>query len=172
MVVQIYLAAAGFLAVGLLWFFIVRPMLEDFGVIARGEDVNTIPDVAPHNLTEVESMPAPVQTSSELVRINENIPTSKTVLTDAELAAVLAPLKKVDGSWWLSANKIHEIVGGQRADVLAVVRAARPELAPSNDDRPARAIVVRDRSGEHRIPIERRERYYDDPELEYRAPGV
>ena len=186
-VVLFYLAAAATLVAGVLWFRVVRPMLEGFGLIDSGEagvrseplpsreSVKDKPEAAA-NLTEAQPAGEMPRTSTVLVRISDTEPPTKPLLTDRAFVEMLAAAKKVDGSYWLSANKIYDQVGGPRADVLAWVRAVRdggPASLPSDDAQPARVLTVRDRDGAREIPMTpRRERYYDDPEMEYKAPAV
>lgn len=62
---------------------------------------------------------------------------------------LLADLRELDGSYSYSANKIADLVGGQRADVLAVIRGVRGDERPPAD--PAKALRVRDAAGERLI---------------------
>lgn len=178
-VVLFYLAAAATLVAGVLWFRVVRPMLEGFRVIAPASGVRSEPLESRESvnkntppLVEAQTPPEKERTSSELIRISDTEPPQKPRLTELEAARTLARMQKVDGSWWLSANKIHEIVGGQRSEVLDAVRDERPDPAvravratPSDDTQPARVVTVRHRDGERRITW-----YPDDPALEFEPP--
>jgi hypothetical protein len=59
-----------------------------------------------------------------------NTPRISTRLSDAETVALLAAQRGKDGKHRYSANQIHGLVGGARADVLAQVRQLR-EGAPA-----------------------------------------
>lgn len=59
-----------------------------------------------------------------------NTPRISTRLSDTETIALLAAQRGKDGKHRYSANQIHGLVGGARADVLAQVRALR-EGAPA-----------------------------------------
>lgn len=82
-------------------------------------------------------------------------------LTEREGVQWLAKKKKAD-NWAMSVNQIYNIAGGNRNVVLEWIREARQEHAAPPDDYTT-PIAGRPTNARY---------YYDDPELEYKAPAV
>jgi hypothetical protein len=61
-------------------------------------------------------------------------------LSDAEMIALLAAQRGTDGKHRYSANQIHTLVGGARADVLGQVRTLRRRHADAAVKRTHRAL--------------------------------
>lgn len=119
-------------------------------VRSYGEDEVDIVSAGPG--TEISRTGTPTDTYQS----NSMPPTPN--LTERDNLTTLALLKKADGSWLLSANKVHDLVGGGRNEVLEKVRRAR-EGEPTNDDE-----LITPYAGRRT-----RASYYPDaPELEYK----
>jgi len=79
-----------------------------------------------------------------------NTPRLSLRLSDAEMIALLAAQRGKDGKHRYSANAIHTLVGGSRADVLAQVRQLRADAPAvfrplSDEQQRARAALGLDR---------------------------
>lgn len=152
----IFLTCVGGLGLILFWFRVLRPALEGLGIVKPYQEIE---EPCPPSIMS-NSEP---RTSTPLVRTSNAEPPSVSKLTEYEMVNRLASLQKVDGSWWFSANKIHEIVGGARNDVLAHVRAVR-----GGNPHPASDEIITPYAGRRT----KASYYPEEPELEYTPPGV
>jgi hypothetical protein len=82
-------------------------------------------------------------------------------LDAARTAAQFLALRKSADGWMFSANKIHELIGGTRADVLGWVREARSDATPPEPE--ARTPIAG-------RPYDPRLYHQDDPQLQYSDP--
>jgi hypothetical protein len=128
---------------GVLWFHIVRPILEDFGIIRDAEPVNDYQEPT------VVMSPAPVQTAqtdgqtdyvSEADRWLDRLEVDRTKTAVIELMVY---------SGW-TVGDVRAVVKGDNAAIGAEVAAARERLGMSEPPRPLR---VRDETGERVIAI-------------------
>lgn len=153
----LFLTAVGFLGLGMFWFHVARPMLEDFGLVKPyGEEE------APK-----EQRPAPpIMSNTPVSRVvspdmipvlpEAKQPASPANLTEVEIARWLAKRKTADT---LSANDIYKLVGGNRNEVLQAVREARPRQVADEYITPFAGRVTD-------------KKYYpDNPDLEYAPPS-
>lgn len=170
--VQLYLFLAAVLTVGVVWFWIVRPILVDFGMVSSvsaGDDPSVTSSAAtpaaPNQSRISTAVPDTYQANhrAETTAAPPQIDISRT-MSQRELAVLLALQRDTTGAWRWSANQIAAFVGGTRADVLRLVGEARGER-PAVEE-PDRLLRVRDASGERHIP------WQDDPELAYQAPEM
>lgn len=74
---------------------------------------------------------------------------SEPLANRAERVRLLASWREADGTYSHSANKIVAFVGGQRDEVLALIREVRGELAEPYD--PEKHLRIRDAAGERVI---------------------
>lgn len=134
-----------FLIVGWLWFYVVRPICEDWGFIPP---VNHYTRAAPVDMSSADEWeedepdtyqapePQPNQYVPDTYQVNRSTPVrTSTKQSDAEWIATLAHAKGEDGKYRFTANAIAALVGGTRKEVLDQVRAIRnlpqfPELTP------------------------------------------
>lgn len=114
-----------------LWTYIVRPILEDTGLLAA------VPD--PDHSVKSAPVPAPARNADLADTYQAEPPANQAVPGGAEPvrnrdADIIYLAQRVDesGAYVYSANKVAEFVGGQRSETLAKIRAARgePESAP------------------------------------------
>ncbi len=75
--------------------------------------------------TDMEAVSIPVSDTSIETDIDEQMPRITAYLTDDEFLIFLVRQKLRDGKYRLSANKVYEVVGGNRNDVLDIVRQIR-----------------------------------------------
>lgn len=135
----VFLSLAGFICAGVIWFWIVRPILEDAGLLPPrvvSSDLGTVPAVA--GTVPAPSFPA-VPDPVPPHRNNGNIEISEVAellsnLTEDELLTALALIRNVDSSWRYAESRVAKFAPGRDDDRLAQVRAARgdpPKPAPS-----------------------------------------
>jgi hypothetical protein len=122
-----------------LWVYIVRPILEDTGLLAA------VPD--PDHSVKSAPVPAPARNAVFPDTYQAEPPANHPVLSSSEPvpnrdADIIYLARRVDesGAYVYSANKVAEFVGGQRSETLAKIRAARGEPEPAPD--PATHIRV------------------------------
>lgn len=126
--VELYLFAAAVLVLGVLWFHVIAPMLEGFGLLPSVKDEQPAPAEVTSSGREQQYAPVVSDTSIKAVSIPPLAPNA----TEREIVRWLAGLKTAD-TWRYSANAIYALVKGNRNDVLAWVRQARG----LEDDEPA-----------------------------------
>lgn len=165
---ELFLFCVAVISAGVIWFYVVRPFLVDYGVIApltqldeqrlerRGIMSRSERQTASEPGVPVpEPVPEPVRTTHEI-----DLRELAARLTYDEQLLLLAHLNDRDGRPY-SSNRIAAFVGGQRADVLAALRKIRPSDA-TETPQPA----------PHITPIAKRPTLalFDDSELAYEPP--
>lgn len=140
MVAQVFLVCVTIVILGWLWFFIVRPILEDYGVIRPVESVKNFQP--PLMSIEPQNQPGSAGSgtgSAEPVPPQQHqaapspVPDFDAVLAyltrhklNDEQAIDLLTVAQRESGYLLSANKIREVVGGNEATVKARVARGRP----------------------------------------------
>jgi len=178
MAAQLFMWLVAFVIVGFLWFWIVRPILEDWGVIGPyvpprydPETKQIVKDFAPTMHAAANDMSTPAQrTATDGDGRTDGRPVSapnpwmERLQVDRTRAAVIELL--VYSGWRV--EQIRTIVKGENGAIGSEVDAARQRLGV---DEPARVILVSKRGGEPTpLPMDRPLRYPDDPSLEFKAP--
>lgn len=161
--VEIYLTAAAVVSCGAIWFYIVRPMLEDWGVLQPRESVNDMAPPAPVVMSRAEPKAASISIDTSTIPAKSEAPPAE--LTERAIVQWMAQQKTVDG-WRWSANAIYQYMRGNRNEVMGWVREVRggkPEAPAEDDD-----LTVTPYAGR----VTRRSYYQEDPELEYERPPV
>ncbi|HWP90065.1 MAG TPA: hypothetical protein VNM70_19450 [Burkholderiales bacterium] len=89
--------------------------------VARDSLMSRSANRAPEK-TDIDAVSVPVPDTSI---IPDSMPRVSAYLTDEEWLILLARQKLRDGKYRLSANEVYRIVGGNRNDVLGIVRQLR-----------------------------------------------
>lgn len=163
---ELFSIAVTILGIGFLWFFVARPILEDYGVIEPRavKDYQLTAEFAPPVMSReiVQTIPVPDPMVS--------VPLSGTQLDTAEIAynltedqilEVLALARDAKGKYLYSGKKIYALVGGNYGQFLATMRELRDG---DSGDMPDEPMI--------RTPIAGRptKASYFDPELAYQPP--
>jgi hypothetical protein len=159
--VELYLTAAAVVSCGAIWFYIVRPMLEDWGLLAP-RDVSDNAPPAPVVMSRAAPEAASISIDTSTIPAKSEPP--KAELTERAIVQWMAQQKTVDG-WRWSANAIYQHMRGNRNEVMGWVREVRggkPESPAEDDDLTLTPFAGR---------VTRRSFYQDDPELEYQPPA-
>lgn len=159
---EIYMTLAAIACVGVIWFFVVRPALEDWGILQPREDTGEVSTITPSALPVVMSN-----------RPTPSIPSpSLSLETDAPKAPDRPMMPVPTRDQMLDIFKVLRAAGVSRDTIGPAWRAAGLPLnnnlwsdaAPDPDD----AIIL--------TPIARRpvdgKWYPEDPKLEYKGPDV
>ena len=188
----IYLTAVAVLVAGAVWFKILRPMLEDFGILRPidGRAVSTVSRDAPAVvMSRREDAPAsfPNDGSRRSHAAEQDrerpgtaarsafpagVPTlaeQLTELSDDELLTLLAQLPGDADGWRFADSRLAKFIGGRIEDRVTQVRAARGTPAR----RRAMRILPIHHNGqryEAQLPPRRGSYYPDDPALEPQPP--
>lgn len=136
---------------GVLWFHVVRPILEDWGVIRDGERVRGFEaGPAPAPPAQVGDRPSSAASSQRVdppktPGTSQPEPSDLAVLgpsrdpfiishnmTKKELTILLAVQRDGDGAYRFSANRIAEFVGGTSAEVKGWVAEVRGRREPAS----------------------------------------
>ena len=132
------LTGVSLFVVWVLWTYIVRPALEDFGIMPP-LGVNDIPEPAPQPAPAVMSRPAASPAAAPDTDTGIAVVCIPPGAADRDIVQALARVKTLDGAWRWSANTIVAFVGGNRNEVLEWVRAVRPApVAVTQAHRPER----------------------------------
>lgn len=79
----------------------------------------------PVKKTDIEAVSIPVSDTSTPTGIDEQMPRISAYLTDNEFLVFLARQKLRDGKYRLSANDVYKVMGGNRNEVLDMIRQIR-----------------------------------------------
>lgn len=140
---QLFLAAVSIVIAGWLWFYVVRPILEDFGIIRDAETVNTSQQVVPRAPEARSADDTDRRTDRPSVSAdNLEVPRLRLDRTKAAVIEVL-----VYNGW--ATGEIRTVLKGDNGPIGAEVDAARKRLGIEPPDR---TLKVRDASGERVIP--------------------
>lgn len=147
------------LCAGWLWFYIVRPILEDFGWIATGESVNTYSERAPVVMSRSEERPAPSALSSKDGQSDGR--TDSFVYERGDLTMFYKLLRKY---------------GVPREEARPILKAMRVPLSNDvwADSAPAAKPAPADEQPAYVTPIVGRPtsaRFESDPDFPYQAPA-
>jgi hypothetical protein len=143
----LFMIAASIVTIGWLWFYVARPILEDFGIIRvddAAESVNHSQDVMSHPAT-----PAPAQTTdrqADRPSVSADDLSAPRLQLDRTKQALIEVM--VYNGW--GAGEIRAVIKGDNGVIGAEVDAARKKLGIEPPDR---VIRVRDEKGERVIPI-------------------
>lgn len=99
------------------WFPVIR---ERVGGIIMSRSQNAL-----MRKSDIEAVSIPVPDTSTVTGIDDQMPRISAYLTDNEFLVFLTRQKLRDGKYRLSANKVYEVVGGNRNTVLDIVRQVR-----------------------------------------------
>ncbi len=150
---------------GFLWFFVARPILEDYGVLAPRavKDYQLTAAFDPPVMSRQEVPEKPVSATMVSVPLpGTQLDTAEIAhyLTEDQIVEVLALARDAKGKHLYSGKKIYALVGGNYGQFLATMR----ELREDTGDMPDEPMV--------RTPIAGRptKASYFDPELAYRPP--
>lgn len=80
---------------------------------------------APLQKTDIEAVSIPVSDTSITTGIDEQMPRISAYLTDNEFLIFLVRQKLRDGKYRLSANDVYKVIGGNRNEVLDLIRQIR-----------------------------------------------
>jgi hypothetical protein len=156
--VELYLTAAAVVSCGAIWFYIVRPMLEDWGVLAPRDVSDNAP---PAPVVMSRSAPTPPQPI-----VSEGVATRDQTDQTAPVLPLLRPATldtcKVLRAHGFSRDAARMLLRplGWTLDNNTWTQAA--PLKPADDD-----LTVTPFAGR----VTRRSFYQDDPELEYQPPA-
>ena len=148
----VFSVAVTIMILGFLWFFVARPILEDYGVIAPRAvndyqlTIELAPPVMSHETGQTKADEArrdPDERVSEADRWIDRIEVDRTRATWVELMVYAG----------YSVGEIRGLLKGDNGAIGAEVDAARKRLGISLDPRQLR---VRDETGERLIPMEGR----------------
>lgn len=128
---QVFYGLVFFVSAGFLWFFVVRPILEGWGII-RARDYVTTDDHAEaeriagtpgRNAVErpterPSGNPVPINRSALFARILSTLP-------EDELIDTLAQMTNPDGSWRYAESRIGKFAPGRLEDRIEQVRRIR-----------------------------------------------
>ena len=173
------------LIAGWLWYYIARPILEDWAVISpytpprydaeTKRVVNDYQQGTPAPAADYVTTPAPAAPVPEQsVPVPVPVPARSIAelarsLTEDERLELMARATNARGEWAYSGKKLYALAGGNYGEFLEKMRRWRGE---NDSELPARVIPVSERGSEPRpLVMERPKRFYDDPELEYKAPA-
>lgn len=167
MAATIFAACVVFLCAGLLWFNVLRPVLEDYGVIVADKDMSTSDDVPIYqeNIAERRSYAVEQVTEQAGTGGAEHVPNIVIEIgtySDEALLNILARVRDADGEYRFAESRIGRFIGGRLEDRIAQVRHAR-------------GVVEQPKPQGYITPIAGRPTkasYYDNPELEYQSPPV
>jgi hypothetical protein len=109
------------------WFPVIRAHIADM-LMSRSQDARA-------QQADIEAVSIPVSDTSINDGIDWQMPRVSAYLTDNEFLIFLARQKRRDGKYRLSANDVYKAVGGNRNDVLDIVRQVR--AAPDFSQRTA-----------------------------------
>lgn len=150
MAAMIFAGGVTILIIGFLWFYIARPMLEDFGLI-----VNDIEDEAIHVMSRSDVVSPPSAPSS--------------LGTDGATDGRTAQPARVNAEQLLTLYKLMREHGIKRDEAASALRVAGLPL--SNDvwanAAPDDDVLVTPYAGRRT----RASYYPDDPELEFKSPA-
>lgn len=144
MAAQIFAILVTIVIVGWLWFYIVRPILEGFGVVRPVESVNSSQDVKSRPAAPIIADEPDRQTDRPSVS-EDNLEVPRLQL-DKTKAAIIEVL--VYNGW--QAGEIRSIIKGDNGVIGTEVEAARKRLGI---DPPERTLKVRDGNRERVIPF-------------------
>lgn len=159
-IVHLYLGLGTFVMLGFLWFFIGRPILEGFGIIAPREVSSDMAEEAPAVMSR-EVPRASVEPLSSLDgqsagRTDSPQPSRDDLLT----------LYKVLRKYGVPREEIRAALKGVRVPLSNDVwAAAAPPPPPEPEDEDVLVTPIAGR-------VTRKSFYPDDPDLEYSAPTV
>lgn len=162
---QLFVLGVGLVAAGLIYFHIVRPILESFGFfLAPAEQLSSV-------------SPAPASSvMSKATQTGQTGQTDETDETDERVSVPSAPVPRLQldktraaviellltAGWTVADFRRENILRGDNTAISAELDAARARLGLDG----ARVIEVRANGGPPKLVS-----YYpDNPELEYRAP--
>lgn len=154
--VEIYMTLAAIGCVGVVWFFVLRPALEDWGVIAPRGEAEPVKTFTPTR-QNAEEPPKPIILVSPPDIYQPSKADILRNLTEREMVQLLAS-KKTANKWRWSANKIYLHFGGDRNEVMNWIREVRGSEDEGDD------IAVNPWSGRQT----KRSYYPDEPQLEYK----
>lgn len=142
MVAQLFIICVCIVIAGWLWFFVVRPILEDYGVIRDEEPVKPS-QVNPSPFVPAALPPIMSKEDAPSTGINSVIPVSVSVsgtdtagfdvravpsdLTYEEVVTILAGQMTPDGKPKHSGKKIYSFVGGNYNEFSALMKRLRPK---------------------------------------------
>lgn len=173
--VQAYLAAAAVVTLGALWYRVLRPMLEDFGILPPlgARQVSRVFPPEPGPAGGVMSRSAGDAAPSGPSVSQTDGPDGQTDGADGPpSAAKLLPLYRLlrqEGGATREAARAALAAAALPLDNNVWTQAAPPEPAAR-----ARQIVVQQRGQATAIPAlpRRQGPWYDDPRLEYQPPDA
>lgn len=157
---EIYLTLAAIGCVGVVWFFVLRPALEDWGVLRpREEEAEPVKAFTPTRQNDEPKPTPPIPVSQNIIPVlyQEDKASILRNLTERELVQLLAA-KKTANKWRWSANKIYLHFGGDRNEVMNWIREIRGGEEEGDD------LAVNPWSGRQT----KRSYYPNNPELEYK----
>lgn len=165
---QLYMALSAFLILGVVWFYLLRPALVDWGWIvdAVEEDLSSVSaPSSPEIMSRTGDVPGSrgggVPPHSQAGNALGNRPEHGTGTPfrsaiqslehadDTALLDILAAVRGADGEYRFAESRIAKFVGGRIEDRIIQVRRARHLPIVAEDDR--RTLLVRDRDGERTI---------------------
>lgn len=136
MAATLFAIAVTIVIAGWLWFFVARPILEDYGVIRPMESVNDFMSNEPQNRPDAAGSgtgstdPVPPQQHQAAPAPAPDFDAVLAYLTrhklNDEQAIDLLTVARRESGYLLSANKIREVAGGNEATVKARVARGRP----------------------------------------------
>jgi len=119
---------------GWLWFYVVRPILEDYGIIRSDEVMSSTPDERTTPITSTANSSTSTNHAvlfdtyqTEPIAPAQNEPPANLHnMSRSALIALLSVQKTETGSYRWTANQIAAFVGGTRAEVLKEIALYRP----------------------------------------------
>jgi hypothetical protein len=134
---QIFIGCVGFLAIGLLWFEVIRPMLASYGIIqdAPHADHYVAPPVehgsfpnagTPDGKAENGAGNAPEpRTGNGVPNRIDLLARALATLDDDGVLEVLTTIRNPDGSWRYAESRIGKFAPGRLEDRIEQVRRIR-----------------------------------------------
>jgi hypothetical protein len=146
--------------VGWLWFYIARPILEDYGVLAPAESVKTSQDSAANVMSRSQDeTPQEVPSSHRQTALQ----------TDRQPAQ--QPIPTISRDVMLNTYRLLRKYGVPREEARPVLKAAN---IPLDNNLWTQAAPPAEKPEEYRTPIAdrptRASYYDDDPDLAYQSP--
>lgn len=144
----LFAISVSILILGWLWFYIVRPILEDYGVIVAPESVKDYADAAPVvapirpssdtssqrvEPAKIADTPQPEPDAPAMYEPPSDPLIISHKMSKKELTILLAVQKDDEGGYRFSANKIAEFVGGTSAEVKGWVAEVRGKREPASN---------------------------------------